>query len=60
MLAGSDLLIWGAENAAERGYATIVADAPGSTALQTRLAEAAGRIRALKTWLTAHGGQSCG
>lgn len=59
MLAGSDLLIWGAESAAEQGYATLVADAPGSPALRTRLAEAAGRIRALKTWLTAHGGPSC-
>jgi beta-N-acetylhexosaminidase len=59
MLAGSDLLIWGAESAAERGYATLVADAPGSTALRTRLAQASGRIRALKTWLTAHGGPSC-
>jgi beta-N-acetylhexosaminidase len=60
MLAGSDLLIWGAESASEHGYATLVADAPGSTALQARLAEAAGRIRALKTWLTAQGGPSCG
>jgi beta-N-acetylhexosaminidase len=60
MLAGSDLLIWGAESAAERGYATLRKDAPGSTALQTRLAVAAGRIRALKTWLTAHGGPGCG
>ena len=60
MLAGSDLLIWGAESAAERGYATLVADAPGSSALRTRLAQASGRIRALKTWLTAHGGPSCG
>jgi beta-N-acetylhexosaminidase len=59
MLAGSDLLIWGNERASEKGYATLVADAPGSAALRTRLAEAAGRIRALKTWLTAHGGPSC-
>ena len=60
MLAGSDLLIWGSESAAEQGYATLVADAPGSAALQARLAEAAGRIRALKAWLTAHGGPGCG
>ena len=59
MLAGSDLLIWGAEYAAEKGYATLVHDAPGSSKLTTRLAEASGRIRALKTWLTAHGGPSC-
>ena len=59
MLAGSDLLIWGAESAAEKGYATLVADAPGSSALRARLAQAAHRIRALKRWLTAHGGPSC-
>jgi beta-N-acetylhexosaminidase len=59
MLAGSDLLIWGAESAAERGYATLIADAPGSAALRARLAEAAGRIRTLKSWLTAHHGPSC-
>jgi beta-N-acetylhexosaminidase len=59
MLAGSDLLIWGSESSVEQGYATLVADAPGSSALRTRLAQAAGRIRALKTWLTARGGPSC-
>lgn len=59
MLAGSDLLIWGDESAAEKGYATLVADAPGSSALQARLAQAAGRVRALKAWITAHGGPSC-
>jgi beta-N-acetylhexosaminidase len=59
MLAGSDLLIWGAESAAEQGYATLLADAKSSPALKARLTEAAGRIRALKTWLTAHGGPSC-
>ena len=60
MLAGSDLLIWGSESSVEQGYATLAADAPGSSALRARLAQAAGRIRALKTWLTAHGGPSCG
>jgi hypothetical protein len=59
MLAGSDLLIFGAESASERGYSTLLADAPGSARLRTRLAQAAGRIRALKTWLAAHGGPSC-
>ncbi len=59
-LAGSDLLIWGSESSAAQGYATLVADASGSSALRARLAQAAGRIRALKTWLTAHGGPSCG
>ena len=59
MLAGSDLLIWGSESSVEAGYATLLADAPGSSALRARLAQASGRIRALKTWLTAHGGPSC-
>ena len=59
MLAGSDLLIWGSESYAEAGYATLLADAPGSSALQARLAQASGRIRALKTWLTSRGGPSC-
>ena len=39
--------------------ATLAADAQHSAALRSRLTEAAGRIRALKTWLTAHGGPSC-
>lgn len=59
MLAGSDLLIWGSESAAEAGYATLAADAPGSHRLQLRLAQAAGRIRTLKAWLAAHGEPSC-
>jgi beta-N-acetylhexosaminidase len=59
MLAGSDLLIWGSESSVEQGYADLLADAPGSSALRTRLAHASARIRALKTWLTARGGPSC-
>jgi beta-N-acetylhexosaminidase len=59
MLAGSDLLIWGAESASERGYATLVADAAGSARLRTRLTQAAARIRALKAWLAARGGPNC-
>jgi beta-N-acetylhexosaminidase len=60
MLAGSDLLIFGAESASERGYSTLLADEAGSPRLQARLAEAAARIRALKAWLAAHGGPTCG
>jgi beta-N-acetylhexosaminidase len=60
MLAGSDLLIWGSESAAEAGYLTLAQDAATSPRLQARLGQAAGRIRALKAWLTAHGGPSCG
>jgi beta-N-acetylhexosaminidase len=59
MLAGSDLLIFGAESASERGYATLLADAAGSPRLQARLTQAAARVRALKAWLAEHGGPTC-
>ena len=59
MLAGSDLLIFGAESASERGYATLVQDAADSPRLRARLTQAAARIRALKAWLAEHGGPSC-
>ena len=59
MLAGSDLLIFGAESASERGYATLIADEAGSPRLPARLTQAAARIRELKAWLTAQGGASC-
>ena len=59
MLAGSDLLIFGAESASERGYSTLLADAAGSPRLRARLTQAAARIRALKAWLAAHGGAIC-
>ncbi len=59
MLAGSDLLIFGAESASERGYSTLIADEAGSTHLQNRLTQAAARIRALKAWLATHGGPTC-
>jgi beta-N-acetylhexosaminidase len=59
MLAGSDLLIFGAESASERGYSTLLADEPGSPRLQARLTQAAARVRALKAWLAARGGPSC-
>jgi len=59
MLAGSDLLIFGAESASERGYATLLADAPGMPRLQARITQAAARIRALKAWLAVHGGPTC-
>jgi beta-N-acetylhexosaminidase len=59
MLAGSDLLIFGAESASERGYATLLADEAGSRRLQARITQAAARIRALKAWLAVHGGPTC-
>jgi hypothetical protein len=60
MLAGSDLLIFGAESASERGYSTLVTDEADSPRLESRLTTAAARIRALKAWLAAHGGAACG
>jgi beta-N-acetylhexosaminidase len=59
MLAGSDLLIFGAESASERGYSTLLADKAGSARLQARLTQAASRIRALKAWLATEGGPTC-
>jgi hypothetical protein len=59
MLAGSDLLIFGAESASELGYSTLLADKAGSLRLQNRLTQAAARVRALKTWLAVHGGPTC-
>jgi beta-N-acetylhexosaminidase len=59
MLAGSDLLIFGAESASERGYSTLLADEASSMRLENRLTQAAARIRALKAWLAAHGGLTC-
>ncbi|MFL5960797.1 MAG: glycoside hydrolase family 3 N-terminal domain-containing protein [Gaiellaceae bacterium] len=59
MLAGSDLLIFGAESASERGYSTLLADGAASARLRARLADAATRIRALKDWLAARGGPTC-
>jgi beta-N-acetylhexosaminidase len=59
MLAGSDLLIFGAESASERAYATLTTDAGGSVRLRNRLGHAAARIRSLKAWLAAHGGPTC-
>ena len=59
MLAGSDLLIFGAESASERGYATLHTDAASSPRLEARLTLAAARIRALKAWLAERGGPTC-
>jgi len=59
MLAGSDLLVFGAESASERGYATLLADEAGSARLRARLTVAAARIRALKAWLATEGGLAC-
>jgi len=59
MLAGSDLLIFGAERASERGYSTLLSDEASSPRLQNRVIQAAARIRALKAWLATQGGPAC-
>src|SRR4029079_7346464 len=59
MLAGSDLLIFGAESASELGYSTLLGDEASSPRLQNRVTQAAARIRALKAWLAEHGGPTC-
>ena len=59
MLAGSDLLIFGAESASELGYSTLLQDEADSLRLQNRITLAASRIRALKAWVAAHGGPVC-
>jgi len=59
MLAGSDLLIFGAESASELGYSTLLGDESGSARLQNRVTQAAARIRALKAWLATRGGATC-
>ncbi len=59
VLAGSDLLIFGNEQASERAASALAADAAGSARLRARLAQAAGRVRALKAWLAARGGPTC-
>ena len=59
MLAGSDLLIFGAERASERAYATLLADAPEMPRLRGRITAAAARIRALKAWIPTHGAPAC-
>jgi beta-N-acetylhexosaminidase len=59
MLAGSDLLIFGAESASEHAYSTLLTDQASSSRLQNRLTQAAARIRALKAWLATQGGPAC-
>ena len=60
IVAGVDLLLYASEPAAERGYATLLADARKYPRLRERLAAAAERLAALKSWLAAAGGPSCG
>lgn len=57
--AGADLLLFGDESASKTGLATLSADAATSAHLRAQLAQSAGRIRALKAWLAAHGGPTC-
>ena len=57
MLAGSDLLIFGAESASERGLLDARSPTrPARRASRPGSTQAAARIRALKAWLAADGG----
>lgn len=58
--AGVDLLLYTSDWVSRRGYASLLADAAGSSTLRGELARAGARIRALKTWLSAAGGPTCG
>ena len=60
IVAGVDLLLYSTEPAAERGYASLLADARKYPRLRERLAAAGERLTALKAWLAAAGGPSCG
>lgn len=57
--AGVDVLLYTSDWVSRQGYASLLADAAGSPALRTELAQAGARIRALKAWLSAAGGPSC-
>jgi beta-N-acetylhexosaminidase len=59
VLAGDDLLLYGSESSSELAYATLVSDAAARPQLRARLAQAAGRIRALKASLATTGGPTC-
>ena len=56
---GSDLLVFGAESASERAFATLTRDAARYPHLRLQLVQAAARIEALKGWLSARGGPTC-
>ncbi|MGD0713641.1 MAG: glycoside hydrolase family 3 N-terminal domain-containing protein [Gaiellaceae bacterium] len=58
--AGVDVLLYTSDWVSRQGYLSLVQDAAGSSALRADLARARARIRALKAWLTAAGGPSCG
>lgn len=57
--AGVDVLLYTTTHASVAGYASLLHDASSSASLRGDLAAAAVRIRALKAWLTAHGGPHC-
>jgi beta-N-acetylhexosaminidase len=58
--AGADLVIFGSESASAQAFAYLASDATKYPHLRARLAESAKRVRALKAWLTAQDGPSCG
>ena len=58
--AGVDVLLYTSDRVSRQGYASLLADAAGSSTLRAELARAGARIRALKAWLTAQGAPRCG
>jgi beta-N-acetylhexosaminidase len=54
--AGVDLLLYTSGSAADRGYASLLADATGSARLRAQVAAASARLQVLKDWL----GERCG
>jgi beta-N-acetylhexosaminidase len=60
LAAGVDLLLYTTTRTSEEGYVSLLRDAAQSATLRAELAAAGARIRALKAWLAARGGASCG
>ncbi|HLX20034.1 MAG TPA: glycoside hydrolase family 3 N-terminal domain-containing protein [Gaiellaceae bacterium] len=58
LAAGVDLLLYGTTSASVTGYATLVHDAARSATVRSELAAAIARVKALKAWLAAHGGEA--
>lgn len=60
LAAGVDLMLYSETAASEAGYASLVHDAAASATVHAELAAAVQQVNALKTWLAAHGGATCG
>jgi len=60
LAAGVDLMLYSETAASEAGYASLVHDAAASATVRAELSAAVQQVNALKTWLAAHGGATCG